>query len=76
VEPVHGRGSRLEQSAAELAIAFGHAARRAYRQVRDWGEDLEVELEHDWKRAGNESEYAWKKVRKAVKHGWDSANDG
>lgn len=70
---VKGVGVRLEHKVADGAIAFGHAARRAYRSIKAWGKDLESELESDWRQSTRDGDSTWEKVKGAVKHGWESA---
>lgn len=72
---VVGAEKRLQESAAEAAIRFGHAGRKAYLQFKSWTTETENQLMSDWHEAGFEAETAWADVKGAVRHGWEAGDD-
>ena len=64
----------LAHEAAEEAIAFGHGARDAFKDLQTWSVELQAKLESDWK-DGHRTAHAWEQVKDAVRHGWNRATD-
>jgi argininosuccinate lyase len=62
---------KLNRSAEEHAVAFGHGARSAYERFTAWTTEFEKKLEEDWKAMG--AAQRWEKVRDAIKHGWEQS---
>lgn len=62
---------KLEKSAAEHAISFGHGARDAYAKLGPWSAEVEAKLKADWEKGEHAAGKQWHQVRDAVKHGWD-----
>jgi predicted trehalose synthase len=69
-----GEGARsLEHDLAEQALAFGYRARAAFDRFQHWTDDLDRRLAAEWRRTEAGASQRWSKVRRAVKHGWDTA---
>ena len=64
----------LAHEAAEEAIAFGHGARDAFKDLQTWSVELQAQLESDWK-DGHRTAHAWEQVKDAGRHGWSRAAD-
>jgi hypothetical protein len=67
--PPGDRPNPVAWTDAEPAVRYGYGARHHY-QGREWGDDLERDLEKDW---GGSGESSWDQVKHAVRRGWNSA---
>ena len=67
-QPIPPRGQRTYED-DEDAYRFGHSARAHYRIYKDWDDNVEAQLRHDW-----EHTYAdrhWNEYRNSIRIGWD-----
>lgn len=68
-QPIPPRGQPTYEE-AEDAYRFGYAARSHYRdQHEDWDDDLERQLETDWRETYRDRD--WSRYRNSIRRGWD-----
>jgi hypothetical protein len=68
-QPIPPRGQPTYEE-AEDAYRFGYGARSHYgKQYSNWNQDLETQLEQDWR--GTYTDRDWALYRDSIRHGWD-----
>jgi hypothetical protein len=71
-QKVSAGASKLEQTVAESAIAFGHGAKEMYGKAGPWTSEVEAKLKADWEQTHKGAVNGWATVRDAVKHGYET----
>ena len=68
-QPIPPRGMPTYEE-MEDAYRFGYGARTQYgNSFSEWDENLETQLESDWRQTYNDRE--WRDYRNAIRRGWD-----
>src|SRR6185295_4080139 len=68
-QPIPPRGMPTYEE-MEDAYRFGYGARTQYgNSFSEWDENLETQLESDWRQTYNDRE--WRYYRNAIRRGWD-----
>src|SRR5215468_861064 len=68
-EPIPPRGQPTYEE-VEDAYRFGYGARSHYRQqYTNWNNQLETQLERDWRETHNDRD--WARYRTSIRRGWD-----
>ena len=68
-QPIPPRGVPTFEE-IEDAYRFGYGARAQYGEsFSEWDENLETQLEDDWRQTYNDRE--WRDYRNAIRRGWD-----
>lgn len=57
---------------SEPAVRYGYGARRHFgAEYADWDEDLEAELETEWREMHPDEESSWDRFKGAIRRGWE-----
>ena len=73
-QPIPPRGMRTYEE-TEDAYRFGYGARSHYgKSFQSWDENLERQLEDDWRQTYNDREF--RTFRDAIRRGWDYDEHG